>query len=172
MAVVPGVGWRFLRQWWNVPPGDVVLGAVGVDQEDDPDLAGVDDGRDPRVDPVAVGQPVEDVEGHLGRHVLVGMVGAVEHDLGFGLIDPDVVGDLDRPQLASLVAGADRKELDDVGMRGCDGGHLGRQLGVAVIARATWRELGRVRDRGGQQRQHDRGHDQQRGRPGPTGRGG
>ena len=47
----------------------------------------VHDRGDPRVDAVAVDQPMEDVEGHLGGHVLVGVVGAVEHDLGLGLVD-------------------------------------------------------------------------------------
>ena len=49
------------------------------------------------------------VERHLGGHVLVGVVTAVEHDLGLGLVDADVVGDLDRPDVAALVALADRE---------------------------------------------------------------
>ena len=82
---------------------DVELRAVGVHREHDPDLARVDDRGDPRARPVAVGQPVEDVQGHLEAHVLVGVVEAVEQDLGLVLVGPDVVADLGRPQLAALV---------------------------------------------------------------------
>ena len=92
------------------------VGAVRVHREDDPDLARVDDVRDPGVLAVAVGEPVEDVQGHLEAHVLVGVVEAVEQDLGLVLVDVDVVADLRRPQLAALVALADREQVDDVGV--------------------------------------------------------
>ena len=68
---------------------------------------------DPRIVAVAVDEPVEDVERHLDAHVLVGVVAAVEHDLGLGLVDADVVGDLDRPEVAALVALADREAGHD-----------------------------------------------------------
>ncbi len=107
----------------------------------------VDDRRDARVDAVAVHEPVEDVQRHLGRHVLVGVVGAVEHDLGLRLVGRDVVGDLDRPDVATLVALADREERHDRRVRRGHGCDLGRDLGVAVVALLAGRELGCGRDR-------------------------
>ena len=130
-----------------MPTGDVVLGAVGVDHEHDPDLARVDDLGDARVDAVAVDEPVEDVQRHLGRHVLVGVVGAVEHDLGLVLVGRDVVRDLDRPDVAALVALADREARHDRRVGGRHGGDLGGDLGVAVVALLAGRELGRGHDR-------------------------
>jgi hypothetical protein len=43
------------------------------------------------------------VQGHLEAHVLVGVVEAVEQDLGLVLVGAHVVADLGRPQLAALV---------------------------------------------------------------------
>ena len=133
--------------------GDVEFLAVGVDHEDDPDLTRVDDVRDPRVVAIAVDEPVHDREGHLGGHVLVGVVPAVEHDLGLGLIDADVVRDLDCPDVAALVALADREAMDDVGVRGGQRGDLGGHLGVAVVAGPSSREFGSGSDRRRQQDQ-------------------
>ena len=45
--------------------------------------------------------------------MLVGVVQAVEQDLGLVLVGADVVADLGRPQLAALVAVADREQVDD-----------------------------------------------------------
>ena len=109
----PGVGWRFLRQWWNRPPEMSYSAPSGLTTKTIQISRVFTIERDARVDAVAVDQPVEDVQRHLGRHVLVGVVSAVEHDLGFGLVDRDVVGDLDRPDVAALVALADREAGDD-----------------------------------------------------------
>ena len=129
--------------------GDVVLGAVRVGQEEDVDLARVDDVRDPRVDAVPVDKPVEDLQAHLDAHVLVGMVGAVEEDLGLGLVGRHVVGDLGHPQLATLVALADREHRDDVRVGRGDRVDLVGQLGVAVEPLPALRELGRGHAAGG-----------------------
>ena len=86
------------------------------------------------------------MEGHLGRHVLVGVVSAVEHDFGFGLVDCDVVGDLDRPDIAALIRLADREAGDDRRVGRCDRRDLRGDLGVAVVALLAGRELGRGRD--------------------------
>src|SRR4029079_10397056 len=63
-----GRAWRrlaVLAPRVEVPTGDVELGAIGVDDEDDPDLATVDDRGDPWIGAVALGQPVEDACRHL-----------------------------------------------------------------------------------------------------------
>ena len=101
--------------------GEVVFGAVGVDREDDPDLAAVDDVGDPLVGAVAIRQPAQDRQRLLEREVLAGVVESVEHDLGLGLVGRDVVGDLGDPQVAAPVALADRAERDDVRMGGLGG---------------------------------------------------
>ena len=101
----------------EVPVGDVVLGAVRVDVEDHPDLAAVDDVRDPRVVAVAVDEPVHDPERHLDAHVLVGVRAAVEEHLGLVLIDADVVRDLQRPHRSTLVGRPDAEPLGDGRMR-------------------------------------------------------
>ena len=93
-----------------------------------------DDPGDPRVGPVAVDEPVEDPQRHLDAHVLVGVGPAVEQDLGLVLVDAHVVRDLDRPQLATLVALADREALDDIGVGRGDRRDVGRELGVGVEA--------------------------------------
>ena len=143
---VPGVGWRFLRQLWSLPPemsnslpSGLTTKTIQISRESD-------DGRDPRVVAVAIDEPVHDRERHLGGHVLVGVVPAVEHDLGLGLVDADVVGDLDRPDVAALVALADREAVDDVRVGGRHRGDLGCHLGVAVVAGPPGRELRRGRD--------------------------
>ncbi len=125
--------------------GDVVLGAIGVHREDEPDLAAVDDVGDAAVVAVAVHQPGHDLEHHLDAHVLVGMVAAVEQDLRLVLVGRDVVGDLHRVQLATLVALADAEPLRDVGMRVGDRLRECGDLRVGVIALvAAWEVGGRV----------------------------
>ena len=62
---------------------------------------------------------MEDAQGHLEAHVLVGVVEAVEQDLGLVLVGRDVVADLGGPQLAPLVAWPIQK-VDDVGVGGGD----------------------------------------------------
>ena len=104
-----GIGLAVLAPGSIRGAGQVVLAAVGVDHEDDVDLAAVDDVRDPLVRAVAVGQPAQDREALLDRQVLAGVVEAVEEDLGLGLVGLDVVGDLRGPDLAALVALADRE---------------------------------------------------------------
>ena len=148
--------------------GDVEFLAVRVDHEHDPDLTRVDDVRDSRVVTVAIDEPVHDREGHLGGHVLVGVVPAVEHDLGLGLVDADVVRDLDRPDVAALVALADREAMDDVGVRGGQRGDLGGHLGVAVVAGPSSREFagGRHGRRQQDQQGGDEGGDGARSPPG------
>ena len=151
-----GVGWRFLRQWWKVPPEMSYSAPSGLTRKTIQISREFTIPGDPRIDAVAVDEPVEDVEGHLGGHVLVGVVSAVEHDLGLVLVDGDVVGDLDRPQLAALVARPDREALDDVGVRRGDGRDLGRQLRVAVIALPARGELGGGRHGRAEHGQDDR----------------
>ena len=126
----------------------------GVDHEDDPDLARVDDARDPRVGAVPVGQPVEDLERHLDAHVLVGVGPAIEQDLRLVLVDQHVVRDLGRPQLSPEVALPDGEALDDGGMGGCDRRDLGTDLAVRVIPLESGRELARG-ERGGRREQRD-----------------
>src|SRR6185369_5402931 len=92
-----GRGLAVLAPVVEAPVGDVGLRAVGVHLEDDPDLAGVDDVRDPTVRPVAVDEPVHDLQGHLDAHVLVGVVTAVVQHLGLAFVGGDVVRDLHRP---------------------------------------------------------------------------
>ncbi len=138
-------------------PGQVVLGAVGVDRRDDPDLVAVDDVRDPRVRTVSVGEPAQDRQALLEREVLASVVQRIEQDLRFGLVGSDVVGDLDDVDIATLVRGPDRADLHDVGV-----GRLGvhedlDHLGVTVVAGILGRE---VRGRGGRGR-GGRGADRQ-----------
>jgi hypothetical protein len=92
--------------------GDVVLAAVGVDVEDDVDLAAVDQRPDLRVGVVFAGQLVEQVEAHLDGEVLAGVLAALEEHLGFGLVGRDVVADLGSPQLAALVGAPDAEPPD------------------------------------------------------------
>ena len=120
---------------------DVVCRPVRVHREDDPDLAVVDDVRDPRRRAVALGQPAQDRERHLEAHVLVGMVEAVEHHLRLGLVGPDVVRDLHRPQIAALVALPDREALDDRRVGVGRGLHLGGHLRVRVERLLAGREV-------------------------------
>ena len=93
-------------------------------------------------------------------HVLVGVGRAVEHDLGLGLVDRDVVGDLDGPQLATLVALADREARHDIRVGRRDGGHFGGNLGIAVVALLPGGELGRGRGRS--RGEHERDSEQRR----------
>src|SRR5439155_423249 len=136
---------------------DVVLGAVRVDGEHDPHLAGVDDLRDAEVVTVAVDEPVHDVEGHLETHVLVAVGQSVEEDLGLVLVDVDVVRDLDRPDRPPLVARADREAPDDVRMRGRNRGDIGGHLGVGVVTGVARREVGRRSRRRGGERGEEQG---------------
>ena len=96
---------------------------------------------------------------HLDAHVLVGVVAAVVQDLGLGLVRPDVVRDLHRPQLAALVALADAEARRDGRVRIGDGLGRGADLGVRVVAREAPREVGRRDGRG----RGDEEDDQRRG---------
>ncbi len=127
--------------------GDVVLGAIGVEQEDDPDLAAVDDLPDAAVRPVAIDQPAHDLEGHLDAHVLVRVGAAVVEDLRLRLVGPHVVGDLHGPQFATVMALADRDALGDVRMGRDDGLRRCADLRVGVVALVSRGEL--VRGEGG-----------------------
>ena len=101
---------------------------------------------------VALGQPAQDRERLLEREVLAGVVDAVEHDLGLGLVGGDVVGELGDPDGAALVALPDRAELDDVGVRGLGGLDLGDHLGVGVVLGVGGGEVRGRGGRGGNQR--------------------
>ncbi len=75
IAVVPGVGWRFLRQKWNRPswmsnaaPSGFIANTIQISRVSTIDVIRA-------FDPVSVGEPVEDVQGHLEAHVLVGVRG-------------------------------------------------------------------------------------------------
>ena len=145
----PLLGCRFLRHARYGLAGQVVLAAVGIDHEHDEDLALVHDPGDPRVGAVAVGQPAKDRQGLLYREVLAGVVEAVEQDLGLGLVGGDVVGDLDRPDLAALVTLADRELADDARVIGDGRVDLLDHLRVVVIAGVLGREVGGRRGPGG-----------------------
>jgi hypothetical protein len=123
----------------------VPIALVGVDREDDPDLPGVHEGRDPGVVAIAVDQPVHDVEGHLQAHVLVRVGQPVEEDLGLVLVDRDVVRDLDRPDRPALVALADGDLADDRGVGRDLGVDVGDHLRVGVVALPAVREVRRCR---------------------------
>ncbi len=122
---------------------DVVLAAIGVDHRDDPDLALVDQPGDRRVRAIAGGEPRQHGQRLLRRQVLAGVVEPVEHDLGLVLVEGHVVRHLDRPDVAALVALADRLDLDDVGVRGLRGLDRRHHLGVVVIPAVLGREGGR-----------------------------
>ena len=124
----PGVGLAVLAPGPVRRAGEVVLGAVRVDREHDPDLAGVDDAGDPAVRAVARGQPAQQREVLLERQVLAGVMQRIEHDLRLGLVGGDVVRDLGDPQVAMLVALADRADGHDVGVGGLSGLDLGDHL--------------------------------------------
>ena len=83
---------------------------------------------------VLAGQLVDQVERHLDREVLARVLAGAEQHLGLALVDADVVGDLDRPQLAALVAGADRGARDQVRVRGDRRVDLRAGLGIVVVA--------------------------------------
>ena len=161
-AVVPEFGWRFLRQRAVRRTGEVVLPAVRVDHEDDPDLARVDQLGDLVVAPVVVAQPAQDRERLLDRQVLAGVVQPVEQHLGLVLVVGHVVGDLGRPDVAVLVALADREDVDDVGVVGFGVLDLGHHLGVVVVAAVLRRKVGSGCRGGccqGQQRQAEDGQE-------------
>ena len=147
----PGVGWRFLRQKWNRPPlmsnwapSGFISNTIQISREFTMSVIRA-------LRSVVVGEPVEDVQGHLEAHVLVGVVDAVEQDLGLVLVDADVVADLGRPQLPALVALADGEQVDDVRVRGGDRMDLRDHLGVGVVALPARREfLGREGGRRGE----------------------
>ena len=144
-------------------PGDVVFGAVRVHEEHDPDLARIDDLRDPGVRSVTVGQPAQDPQRHLDAHVLVGVVAPIDHDFRLTLVGRHVVRDLGGPELPSEIALADGEPPDDVGVRGLGGSDLGRDLGMGVVARIARRELVRRKGRG---RGEERGDEQTDGQGG------
>ncbi len=74
--------------------------------------------------------------------MFTGVVDAVEHDLGLGLVGGDVVGHLGDPDVPVLVALPDRGELDDVGVSGLGGLDLGDHLGVGVVLGVGRGEVG------------------------------
>ena len=117
---------------------------------------------------VAVDEPVEDVQRHLDAHVLVGVGATVEQDLGLRFVHVHMVRDLGGPQLAALVALADRKDRHDVWMSRRHGRDVCGDLGVAVIALFAGRELGRRGDRRGHQRD-ERAEDDSKGGASRTG---
>ena len=104
-----------------------------------------DEAGDPGVGSVALGEPAEDRERLLEREMLPSVMEAVEHDLGLGLVDGDVVRHLRDPQSAAFVALADRAQLDDVRMGGLGRLDLGDHLGIGVVTGVVGREIGRGR---------------------------
>ena len=121
--------------------GQVVPQAVGVQGEDDEGLPGLDEAGDRRVGAVAAGQPAQDGQGLFGGEVLPGVVEGVDQDLGLGLVRGHVVADLGDPDVAALVALADREDRHDVGVVLLRPRDLGDQLGPVVVAGHRGREV-------------------------------
>jgi hypothetical protein len=75
------------------------------------------------------------------------MVERVDENLGLRLVVMDVVADLRRPDVAALVALADREHVDEVGvvrLRLLDlGDHLGQVVVPAHVRREVWLRGGR-----------------------------
>ena len=136
-----GVGLPVLPPGPVRPGGDVVLGAVRVHRDHDPDLAGVDQGADRRVGGVLRGQLGDDVEAHLRGQVLPGVLLAGEEDLGLVLVGGHVVADLHRGQLPALVRGADALPADQRRVRRDGRVDHGVLLGVVVVAAVGRREV-------------------------------
>jgi hypothetical protein len=86
-------------------------------------------------------------------------VAALVQDLGLRLVGGDVVRDLHRPDLATLVALADAKSPRDVRMRIGDGLRGGADLGVRVIALEAFGELVRAERGRGHEQERDQGDD-------------
>ena len=142
--------------------GQVVHEAVGIDREDEPDLAAVDEGLDAGVAGVAVGQDVEQVERLLDGEMLAGVEPGVDEDLRLRLVERDVVADLGCPDGSPLVAAPDREDVDDARVGGFDGLDVGDHLRQVVVARVIGREVRfrgvRARDgRSGRRQRGDRG---------------
>ena len=93
------------------PVFDVVRGAVGVHREDDPDLAVVDDVRDPRGRPVALGRASAGLPGSSGGSCARRRGAGHRSGLRPALVGPDVIRNLHGPQVAALVALADRENV-------------------------------------------------------------
>ena len=123
--------------------GEVIFPAVGIDHEDDPDLARVDELGDLGVRAVAVAQPAQDRKGLLDREVLARVVQPIEQHLGLVLVGRHVVGHLRRPDGAVLVALPDRRNVDDGRVVGLGLLNLGHHLRVRVVAAVLRREVGR-----------------------------
>ncbi len=133
--------------------GDVPLAAVGVEHRDDEDLGRIDNGRDALVAAVAVGQDADEVQVHLGRRALARVSKAVEENLRLVLVELDVVADLQRPDLAALVAAADGELLRDVWVGRHRRVEEGLHLGIGVVRL----EAGRHRCRGARRRRRQPG---------------
>ena len=139
-AVDPAFGWRFLRHERYDAGRDVVLAAVRVHVRDDPDLARIHVGlAGPRVSASWCGE----VERHLDREVLAGVLAGGEQDLGLGLVGGDVVGDLDRRQITPLVGLMPiRWTLTTPGCAAAIALISRRHLGVVVVAGVGAGEVG------------------------------
>ena len=83
--------------------------------------------------PYSRGERLQQVEGLLQAQALAGVVEGVDQDLGLVLVDGDVVGNLGDPDVAALVALADRHHIDDVGVRGLRRVDLVDHLLVGVV---------------------------------------
>ena len=118
-------------------PGQVVDEAVGVDREDDPDAARVDQVLHRRVGRVVVREQVQGVERLLQGQVLERVVQAVDEDLRLGHWIDDVAADLGRPDVAALVALADREDLHEVGVRRLHGVDVDLHPLVVVVQRGA-----------------------------------
>ena len=103
-----------------------------------------------------------DRDGLLAGQVFAGMVHGIDEDLGLVLVGGDVVRDLRGPDLAVLVALADRELRDDRGMGGDRSVELGHHLGVVVVPGVLGREVGRG-DRDGRHGDEQAGEQGQRG---------
>ena len=139
-----GVGLAVLAPAAIRVAAQVVLQAIGVDHGDDPDASRVHDVGDALAEgrglAVLAGQQLEDVEGHLGRQVLTGVMQPIEHDLGLALVGADVVADLRREDGPALVAVAEGEDTHDVRVRGLGIHERLDHLGVAVIPRVLRRD--------------------------------
>ncbi len=92
--------------------------------------------------------------------MLACVVERIEQHLRLVLVGRDVVGDLHRPQLATLVALADAEAARDVGMRVRDRSRDRGDLRVAVIALISLGELGPGKSgRRGEDQDGERGRD-------------
>src|SRR5690606_9968881 len=86
---------------------DVVGGAVRVGHRHHPDLPAVHGLPHTAVGGVAVGEPLHDVQAHLGGEVLAGVLVADEQHFRLVLVLGRVVADLHQRDVAALVGRAD-----------------------------------------------------------------